>query len=990
MSEPRLISPMLDNYVMGDPISEHDGVRCCPAMGKENDDKYLVKIISVPASASQIDALLLSGAYSDKESVLSYFSGIASSIIDEVNVINQLAELDGFFPIDDHQVVPMEDDNGFDVYLRSAYRKTLQHQLRKGGITHLSAINLALDLCNALSTARRNGYLYINLKPGNIYLNDTQYRIGDIGFVKLDSLKYAALPDRYHSNYTAPEIEDAFSSLNDTLDVYAVGLILYQIYNDGMLPFSDDDGKKTAFPPPAYADYELSEIILKACSGDPEQRWSDPDALGQAIVEYMQRNGVNDIPITPSPTGDVTQEDASLEEQPKFAEKTDASEDVTEQSQSAVEETPEEVTDKDIYTEDAEGNLTFIESETDETMEAQDADEIDYEEVTEEVSEMLEQADELIAHDAPEPVVQPEAIDVPIPEPIELDDNNEAEAIDADESTAAITEDSNESDTECVETPENKEIVTESAEQDDGKDEIAELEDEPKSPKHKRKTGKWLVISISVLLLLALLAGGIYFYKNYYIQTVDAITLESGNIGELTVKVLSADEDAELSVICTDTYGIQRITDVVDGIALFTDLAPNSAYSIKVVTSGFHHLTGNITAAYTTPEVTEIVQFSAVTGSEDGSVILSFAINGPDSDQWRVSYLNDSGNEENAVFSGHMVTIPGLTVGNEYNFTLLPESKLQISGTTSITHVARTLIKPLNLHVTECYNGNISAVWSIDSNMEIAGWTARCYNDSYDQTITVTEPTAQFAITDDTASYTIEVTAVGMSVGERVLVSANSTTVKDFKVDQSTAGKLYIEWTPVNNIPSDGLILSYSVDGSAAKQIPCGNENRVSITPVVPDAVYQFVLQTSSADAVLGGTHSVATNKSEEFSDFKVTASDIEFKMCITPKYKYWDRYDLSKSDYTTNFSVGQKASFLLHLNASFRSSSKNVEALFVIRNESGNVISAESTTSTWKKMWSNKYCELDIPSIPQTAGNYTISVYFNSMLANKTNFTVN
>ena len=64
MSEPKLISPMLDNFAMGDPISDHHGVRCCPAMKNDSDEKYIVKIIffegapcklRVPLKAYQIE-----------------------------------------------------------------------------------------------------------------------------------------------------------------------------------------------------------------------------------------------------------------------------------------------------------------------------------------------------------------------------------------------------------------------------------------------------------------------------------------------------------------------------------------------------------------------------------------------------------------------------------------------------------------------------------------------------------------------------------------------------------------------------------------------------------------------------------------------------------------------------------------------------------------------------------------------------------------------
>ena len=228
MSEPKLVSPMLDNFEMGGPISDHDGVRCCPAMRKNSDDKYIVKIISVPASQTKLDALLLTGAYSDRSSALAYFKELANGIADEKKILDNLAKLEGFIPFEDCQIVPMDDATGYDVYLLSEYRVTLERQNSRIPMTQLAAVNLGLDLCAALSACRRSGYMCVDLKPSNIFVvGDKEYKIGDLGFVRLNSLKYESLPDKYRSCYTAPELEDPFAQLNDTIDIYAAGLVLF-------------------------------------------------------------------------------------------------------------------------------------------------------------------------------------------------------------------------------------------------------------------------------------------------------------------------------------------------------------------------------------------------------------------------------------------------------------------------------------------------------------------------------------------------------------------------------------------------------------------------------------------------------------------------------------------------------------------------------------------------------------------------------------------
>ena len=86
MSEPKMISPMLDDFIMGGAMSEHHGISCYPAIENESGNRYIVKVISVPASSAKLDALLLTGAYPDKESAVAYTIGVPElmSAVNEV------------------------------------------------------------------------------------------------------------------------------------------------------------------------------------------------------------------------------------------------------------------------------------------------------------------------------------------------------------------------------------------------------------------------------------------------------------------------------------------------------------------------------------------------------------------------------------------------------------------------------------------------------------------------------------------------------------------------------------------------------------------------------------------------------------------------------------------------------------------------------------------------------------------------------------------
>lgn len=99
MPEPKLISPLLDGFAIGAPMSSRSGVCCCPAIKENSDKKYIVKIISIPASQVQLDALLLAKAYKDPADALEYFKSQADGILEEAGFLARLSKLEGFLPL---------------------------------------------------------------------------------------------------------------------------------------------------------------------------------------------------------------------------------------------------------------------------------------------------------------------------------------------------------------------------------------------------------------------------------------------------------------------------------------------------------------------------------------------------------------------------------------------------------------------------------------------------------------------------------------------------------------------------------------------------------------------------------------------------------------------------------------------------------------------------------------------------------------------------
>jgi len=963
MSEQKLVSPLLDGFVMGDPMSNHDGVRCCPAMRENSEEKYIVKIISVPASQRQLDALLLTGAYPDAASATAYFKDVADGVVKEAELLKQLSRLEGFLAYDNWQIVPMEGANlGYQIYLISPYKRSLEKYLQRHQMTHLGAVNLGLDLCAALSICRRAGYMHVDLKPTNVYMTGKrEFQIGDLGFVKLNTLKYTSLPSKYCSPYTPPELHDALNTLNPTADIYAIGMILYQIYNNGCLPFKVK-APAAVLPAPANADSEMAQIILKACDPNPRRRFQTPIELGKALVEYMKHSKPEDNPIPvfapPAEVMDAPYEPAPEEEAPAPA---PAAEEAIQTPEEANEAAP--------------------------------------------VTEMPAAAEETVLSDDP---IQEEPASAPVEEepPVQEEYSDEINALLAQfEGLMTPSESVDELMAKAEKNAANEFYTDDAAEETFQYDRMhapvavasndeEDFFDEP-VVRHKKRKKRSALGPILILLLLAALAfGGYYYYQNIYLIPISSLDLSTER-DTITVNVSTEADESLLRVVCTGPNGKATMAQLTDGEAVFTGLEEDTIYKIDVMADGFHMFQGAHSGTIITEQQLSVQDFSVITGTEDGSAILSFNFDGSNQD-WVMEYTTEDEVTQSVSFTGNTVTVTNLTVGKEYTFTLLaaPGSGIYITGDNTLVHTASNNITAQQLRIVNFEDGVLTAQWETPGDAVVENWTVHCFNESgYSQTVTVTENTVQFKNVKLETDYTMDVTAAGMTDSTRIYVSGNPTVISEVKMDDSVAGVLTVTWNSNNVIPEGGWLLTYTMDNGKEATVIQTEHNKAVIQPTIPGSVYNMIIQAANESTVFGGTASYTSAAAPVFSDKSINGADVTASFCPTPSKADWTYKDIADDDYTATYAPGSKVSMVLYSPAKAGRSNDDISVMFVIRDSQGNAIPklTHTVTGNWNDLWNNRsrYCSLNLPAIPDTDGQYTVEVYFNRALVVTKNLTI-
>ena len=180
-----------------------------------------------------------------------------------------------------------------DILVQTDEYEPLSSLTAQGQLPYVTARKLADNICRGLRSAHAAGFAFGDICPNNI-------RIDSEGHFCLD---LPCVPDAAASApYAAPETAagdfDKFKA-----DIYSFGIVLYQLFNGGLLPLCHAGEASdiavsarmngAAFDPPRGAPPELGRMIMQCCMAHPESRYESMDevwrVLSQLTVDRVPR-----------------------------------------------------------------------------------------------------------------------------------------------------------------------------------------------------------------------------------------------------------------------------------------------------------------------------------------------------------------------------------------------------------------------------------------------------------------------------------------------------------------------------------------------------------------------------------------------------------------------------------------------------------------------------------------------------------------------------
>jgi len=263
-----------------------------------------IKIISIPQTSSELNSLRLEGM--TEKSVHSYYEKIMVDFVKEIKLMWQMKGNTNIVSVEDYKVIEKENSVGWDIYIRMELLTSFVEYASSAKFEESDVIKLGIDICSALEYCARKKIIHRDVKPENIFVSDFgDFKIGDFGIARELEKTKGSFSTKGTFNYMAPEIVRS-QQYDASVDTYSLGLVLYKLLNNNRLPFIDTQKELIQYqerqdainkrlngeslPPPINASKEIAQVVLTACSYDPDNRYQTADAMKRALESLISIN----------------------------------------------------------------------------------------------------------------------------------------------------------------------------------------------------------------------------------------------------------------------------------------------------------------------------------------------------------------------------------------------------------------------------------------------------------------------------------------------------------------------------------------------------------------------------------------------------------------------------------------------------------------------------------------------------------------------------
>jgi serine/threonine protein kinase/tetratricopeptide (TPR) repeat protein len=182
------------------------------------------------------------------------------------------------------------DDQSF-IAMECVEGRSLSEELKAAALRPERAIELGIQIGEALREAHVKGIVHRDIKPANIMIDPSgRAKIMDFGLARLagSTLLTRAGTTLGTAAYMSPE-QALGIPVDERADIWALGVVLYEMLT-GRRPFEGDDARAVMYsvlnddpPPPSTVNealpIELDNIVAKALAKDRDHRYQSTEAM---------------------------------------------------------------------------------------------------------------------------------------------------------------------------------------------------------------------------------------------------------------------------------------------------------------------------------------------------------------------------------------------------------------------------------------------------------------------------------------------------------------------------------------------------------------------------------------------------------------------------------------------------------------------------------------------------------------------------------------